>query len=75
MNLDFQNTTVERATRICDLDFHLLVHRQHSPESWLPCQHMLHCLLRLLQREFLNHALDAMGLCKRNRVLRILSMA
>ena len=52
-----------------------LVHRQHGPESRLPSQHVLHCLLRLLKRELLNHALHAMGLCKRNRVLRILSMA
>jgi len=48
-----------------------LLHRQYSPEPGFPTQHMIQSLLRILEREFLNHAIDIVDLRKVDGFLAI----
>ena len=48
-----------------------LIHHQYAPEPRMSAHHMLIRLIGLCEREFFNHAVDAMKLCKVDGFLAI----
>lgn len=48
-----------------------LLHHQHTPKPRMPTHQMLKRIISFLKRELLNHASDAMKLCKGNGFLGI----
>lgn len=53
---------------------HSLFHRDHRSESCLAVEHVLVCFIRLLQWEFLDHAVDVVQARKADGFLAIHSM-